>query len=70
MSAWNDGTLTAIYTLGPVHCGTGQTTGAVDLPIARDSSTDLPILPATSLKGVAREAFEANAADDADEKRV
>lgn len=55
MRLWHDALLTAIYTLSPTHCGTGQTTGAVDLPIARDAATGLPILPPTSLKGVARD---------------
>lgn len=50
--------LTGIYTLTPTHCGTGQAVGAVDLPIARERHTELPILPATTLKGVARDAFE------------
>lgn len=60
--------LTAIYTLTPTHCGTGQAAGAVDLPIAREKHTELPVLPATTLKGVARDAFERAAKDD-DEKR-
>lgn len=47
--------LGAIYTLTPTHCGTGQTSGAVDLPVARESHTGLPILPSTSLKGAARD---------------
>jgi CRISPR-associated protein Cmr4 len=52
--------LSAIYTLTPTHCGTGQTTGAIDLPIAREAHTGFPILPASSLKGVARDVFEEN----------
>lgn len=50
--------LTGIYTLTPTHCGTGQASDAIDLPIAREVTTGLPILPATSLKGAARAAFE------------
>lgn len=50
--------LSTIYTLTPTHCGTGQAAGAVDLPIAREQHTELPVLPATTLKGVARDAFE------------
>jgi CRISPR-associated protein Cmr4 len=46
--------LTGIYTLTPTHCGTGQTSGAVDLPIAREAHTRFPILPASGLKGAAR----------------
>jgi len=50
--------VTGIYTLTPTHCGTGQAAGAVDLPIAREAHTRLPILPATTLKGVARDWFD------------
>jgi CRISPR-associated protein Cmr4 len=46
--------LTGIYTLTPAHCGTGQTSGAVDLPIAREPHTRFPVLPASGLKGAAR----------------
>lgn len=46
--------ITGIYTLTPLHCGTGQAAGAVDLPVAREHHTRLPILPATSLKGACR----------------
>lgn len=58
MNAWQDTVLSGVYTLSNLHCGTGQAAGAVDLPIAREPGTGLPVLPATSLKGVAREAFE------------
>jgi CRISPR-associated protein Cmr4 len=57
MTVPNNALLTSIYTLTPTHCGTGQAAGAVDLPIAREATTGLPILPSTSLKGVAREAL-------------
>lgn len=49
--------LTSIYTLTPTHCGTGQASGAVDLPIAREGHTGIPILPGTTLKGVVRDMF-------------
>jgi CRISPR-associated protein Cmr4 len=39
MNIWHDCLLTGIYTLPPIHCGPGQTTGAVDLPVARDAAT-------------------------------
>jgi CRISPR-associated protein Cmr4 len=55
MSVWKETNLIGVYTLTPTHCGTGQTTGAIDLPIARDQSTGFPVLPATGLKGVARD---------------
>ncbi len=47
--------VTGIFTLTPTHCGTGQAAGAVDLPVAREVHTQLPLLPATSLKGIARD---------------
>lgn len=55
---WKDSAMSAIYTLTPTHCGIGQAAASVDLPIARDVATGFPVLPATSLKGVARECFE------------
>lgn len=47
--------ITGIFTITPTHCGTGQASGAVDLPIAREAHTQLPLLPASSLKGIARD---------------
>jgi CRISPR-associated protein Cmr4 len=60
MSIWQDISICGIYSIGPTHCGIGQAAGAVDLPIARDASTGFPILPATSLKGVARDFLSRN----------
>jgi len=47
-----------IYTITPLHMGTGQATGAVDLPVAREQHTGLPVIPATSIKGVVRDILE------------
>lgn len=47
--------VTGICTLTSTHCGTGQAAGAIDLPIAREAHTGLPLMPATTLKGVARD---------------
>jgi CRISPR-associated protein Cmr4 len=55
MSVWSESSLIGIYTLTATHFGTGQATGGVDLPIARDRSTGFPVLPASGLKGVARD---------------
>ena len=55
MTVWSEAALLGIYTLNSTHYGTGQTTGAVDLPIARDAATGLPVLPATGSKGVLRD---------------
>ncbi len=61
--------LCGVLTLTPTHCGTGQAAGAVDLPIAREAHTELPILPATTLKGVVRDWF-ARSGDSELEKLV
>ena len=41
--------------LSPLHAGTGQGIGAIDLPIAREKATGIPYLPGSSLKGVLRD---------------
>lgn len=55
MTLWSNTALLGLYTLSPTHCGTGQTTGAVDLPIARNAATGFPVLPASGIKGVLRD---------------
>ncbi len=57
-NVWKESAMCFLYTLTPTHCGIGQTASSVDLPIARDVVSGMPILPATALKGVAREACE------------
>lgn len=42
------------YTLTETHVGAAGASGAVDLPIVREATTDLPFLTDTALKGVAR----------------
>jgi len=44
-----------IHALSPLHAGTGQGVGAIDLPVAREKATGLPYLPGSSLKGVLRD---------------
>jgi len=44
----------------PLHCGSGNDIGIVDLPIQRERHTDFPKIEASSLKGGIREAFEEN----------
>lgn len=58
MSAWDKALITGIYTMSPLHVSTGQAEGAIDLPVAKESHTHFPVIPASSLKGVARDAFE------------
>ena len=42
------------HALSPLHAGTGQGMGSVELPIAREKGTHIPILPGSSIKGVLR----------------
>ena len=44
-----------LHALSALHCGTGQSAGMVDLPIARARATQLPIVPGSSLRGVLRQ---------------
>jgi len=44
-----------VHALSPLHAGTGQGVGAIDLPIAREKATGLPFVPGSSLKGVLRD---------------
>lgn len=47
--------LLLVHALSPLHAGTGQGIGAIDLPIAREKATGIPYLPGSSLKGVLRD---------------
>ena len=44
-----------LHALSALHCGTGQSAGVVDLPIARARATKFPIVPGSSLRGVLRQ---------------
>jgi len=46
--------LTLIHALSPLHAGTGQAVGAIDLPIARERPTGIPLIPGSSIKGALR----------------
>ena len=46
--------LLLIHALSPMHCGTGQAIGGIDLPIAREKPTNIPLAPGSSIKGVLR----------------
>src|SRR5438552_6026495 len=47
--------LTFVHVLSPLHAGTGQGVGVIDLPIAREKATGIPFLPGSSLKGTLRD---------------
>lgn len=49
--------LLLLQTLSPLHAGTGQGVGVIDLPIAREKATGIPFLPGSSVKGVLRDAY-------------
>jgi CRISPR-associated protein Cmr4 len=51
-------TIMSLYAETPVHSGTGQTTGIIDLPIQRERHTGFPVIPATGLKGSLRQVGE------------
>jgi CRISPR-associated protein Cmr4 len=55
----NETRLILLHALTPLHVGTGQAVGNVDLPIAREKATGFPIVPASALKGVLRDYFTA-----------
>lgn len=46
--------LFSVHARSPIHCGTGQAIGGIDLPIAREKPTNLPLIPGSSIKGVLR----------------
>lgn len=47
-----------VHAFTPLHAGTGQGVGVIDLPIAREKATQIPYLPGSSLKGVFRDACD------------
>jgi CRISPR-associated protein Cmr4 len=67
VSAWEKAVICGIYTISPLHVSTGQAEGAIDLPVAKEPHTGYPVIPASSLKGVARDAFEGAHKGDVDE---
>jgi CRISPR-associated protein Cmr4 len=44
-----------LYALSAVHCGTGQSSDVIDLPVARELTTSWPIVPSATIKGVLRD---------------
>src|SRR5579859_683839 len=55
--------LTFVHALSPLHAGTGQGVDVIDLPIAREKATNLPLLPGSSFKGPLRDACDAETAN-------
>ncbi len=48
-------TICSLYAISPVHAGSGQATGAVDLPIQRERHTNWPHVQASGVKGAFRD---------------
>lgn len=44
-----------VHAISPLHVGTGQSVGAVDLPIARGRATEHPYVPGSGIKGPLRD---------------
>lgn len=54
----------------PLHAGSGDSLGVVDLPIQRERHTQFPKIEASSLKGALREAFEHTQKDQKDREAL
>ncbi|MBN1457948.1 MAG: type III-B CRISPR module RAMP protein Cmr4 [Armatimonadetes bacterium] len=53
----------------PIHPGTGRAMGVVDLPVARESATDYPVLVGSSLKGALRDKAGSTATEEVQNHR-
>ena len=51
------GNLVFVHGLTPIHTGTGQSADVIDLPVAREKTTNWPYLPGSTIKGVLRDAW-------------
>ncbi len=49
-----------IHALSPLHVGTGQGLGFIDLPIMREKTTNWPLVPGSAIKGVIADYFKAD----------
>lgn len=49
-----------------IHSGTGQSAGAIDLPVARERTTQYPFIPGSSMKGALLDATRADGLGGAD----
>ena len=47
-----------LHAISGLHVGTGQGTGVIDLPIARERATNLPQVPGSGSKGVLRDELD------------
>lgn len=59
-----------MLTRSPMHCGSGNDLGIVDMPIQRESHTQYPKIESSSLKGAIREYFERTKPEDKDKDKI
>jgi len=52
-----NGKMYFIHCLSPVHIGTGQGVGDIDMPIIRERTTEWPYIPGSTVKGVQRRLY-------------
>ncbi len=52
------GTILGLLAETHIHPGAGQSEGAVDLPVAREKTTDYPFVPGSGVKGAMRDLAE------------
>lgn len=52
-----------LHALTPLHVGSGQGVGFIDLPVMREKVTDWPVVPGSAVKGVCRDQAETNQAE-------
>lgn len=64
MSSGNLSRLIMFRTITPLHAGSGQDLGIVDMPIQRETTTNYPKIESASLKGSFRHNFESRGIDD------
>jgi len=54
----------------PIHVGAGESTGFLDLPVAREAATDYPVIPGSGLKGALRDLARSRGWDEPKRKAV
>ncbi len=53
-----------IHCLSPLHVGTGEGAGVIDMPIQREKVTEWPMIPGSTLKGVKRDYYRLKGMED------
>jgi CRISPR-associated protein Cmr4 len=53
-----------LHALSGIHAGTNQGIGVIDLPLARERASNLPLVPGSSIKGVLRDELRSAPSND------